>query len=75
MRLPRDKWSHGVVLVLLPIRRPFIAVHRHRADNTGLVREVQAAEPAVLLHGVVPFLFENGAALMMDLMRRRETFG
>jgi hypothetical protein len=55
--------------VLLPIQRPLVAVRVHRADNTGLVREVQAAELAVLLHGIVPFLFEDSAALMMNLMR------
>jgi hypothetical protein len=48
-------------------------VRGHGADNTGLVREVQAAELAVLLHGVVPFLFENSATLMMHLMRQSET--
>jgi hypothetical protein len=76
MQLPQDKRSHGVVQpVLLPIRRPLVVVRGHRANNTGLVREVQAAELAVLLHGVVPFLFENSVALMMDLMRQSETFG
>jgi hypothetical protein len=30
---------------------------------------------AVPLHGLVAFLFEDSAALMMDLMRRSETFG
>jgi hypothetical protein len=60
--------------VLLPIRRPHVTVRGHGADDTGLVREVQAAKLAVLLHGVVPFIFEHNATLMMDLVRRSKTF-
>jgi hypothetical protein len=76
MRLPRDEWNHGVVqLVLLPIRRPLVPICGHGADNSDFVREVQAAKLAVLLHGVVPLLFVDGATLVVDLVRRSKTLG
>jgi hypothetical protein len=55
VRLPRGGRSHDMVQpVLLPIRRPLVAVCGHRADDARLVREVQTAELTVFLHGIVP---------------------
>jgi hypothetical protein len=76
MWLPWGEFSHGVVQpVMLPIRRPFVPIRGHGANNSGFVREVQAAKLAVLLHGIVPLLFVDGATLVVDLVRRGETFG
>jgi hypothetical protein len=76
VRFPRGGRSYSVVQpLLLPVRRPFVAVRGHRADNAGLVREVQAAKLAVLLHSLVPLFFKNRASLMMDLVCRSKPFG
>jgi hypothetical protein len=61
--------------VLLPIRRPLVAVCGHRTDDARLVREVQTAKLAVFFNGIVPLFFEDRASLVMNLARRGKPFG
>jgi hypothetical protein len=61
--------------LLLPVRRPFVAICGYGADDAGLVREVQTAKLIVFLYSLVSLFFEDSASLMMNLVCRSKPFG
>jgi hypothetical protein len=61
--------------VLLPVRRPLVAIGGHGAHHTGLVGEIQTTKLAVLLDRLTSFFFEDCPALVVDLMRRSKPLG
>jgi hypothetical protein len=61
--------------LLLPVRRPFVAICGYGADDAGFVREVQTAKLTVFLYGLVSLFFEDCASLVMNLVCRSKPFG
>jgi hypothetical protein len=61
--------------LLLPVRRPFIAICSYRADNTRFVREIQTAKLTVFLYSLVSLFFEDSASLVMNLVCRSKPIG
>jgi hypothetical protein len=53
--------------MLLPVRRPLVAIGGHGAHHAGLVGEIQIAKLAVLLDRLT-FFFEDCPALVVHLM-------
>jgi hypothetical protein len=76
VRLPGGGRSYGMVQpLLLPVRRPFVAICSYEADDVGLVREVQTAKLTIFLYSLVSLFFKDSASLMMNLVCRSKPFG
>jgi hypothetical protein len=61
--------------VLLPVRRPLVAVGGHGAHHAGLVGKIQIAKLAVFLDRLIPFFFEDCPSLVVDMMCQSKSLG